>query len=657
MTFAPEEAWKTVTDAPLKGLSLAREAGTVLAWDEGRNVYLLDRDGERIAAELAPAPILDATHSDDGTLIALLLGGPRLMLLDREFTSLNDRAAVGGAASLACDPFGRFVAVGTKSGTSQLYTRFGQVAGRVETKQPLVHLRFVSTDPMLIGANGYGSISALWLGPASSPEKLEAEIEWEERLLSNLGRLEVNGDGSLILASCYNLGIQRYDRNGHNEGSYHLAGTATHAVPDFAGRLIAAATLEGELYILNQTGNVRWKTALPRPAAALEFDALGRYLIYGLPTGEVVRLDLEPPTHPRKPRKAPAPSRKARAQPVATTGPTARAGSVRPPDWFVAVARSEEEAEAAVLDVLDEPPRIGFITRGNRLQVFDEAGNSLGKAPEINGVGRMIRTAPGWMVAATDRMIILYDARRNGAQRVDLSLFQTTHLIARPDGYGLAIIQERDRVGRATIAGRWVWRRELNTPVEDMALGPHGLTAVTTEEGTVHIWDAAGEPAGRFRPEPGEPLLMIEAPEGSTVEGLAFLTLARRAQVLRGHRADGRPLWESPVPFEGWALARVGSKAVVTAPDGRALAFDAAGYLRAQGGPEESPFVFAPGPEGAVWRVVRRDVHLICSDLPGAIIWRAVSDAPIGQVAAGKAGVAALLGRDLAFFATPGGAP
>ena len=66
----------------------------------------------------------------------------------------------------------------------------------------------------------------------------------------------------------------------------------SHAVPDFPGRTIAAATLEGELAIMNSAGNVRWRTRLPRPAIALEIDPLGRYVIYGHSTGEIVRLDL-----------------------------------------------------------------------------------------------------------------------------------------------------------------------------------------------------------------------------------------------------------------------------------------------------------------------------------------------------------------------------
>ena len=66
----------------------------------------------------------------------------------------------------------------------------------------------------------------------------------------------------------------------------------SHAVPDFPGRTIAAATLEGELAVMNSAGNVRWRTRLPRPVIALEIDPLGRYVIYGHATGEIVRLDL-----------------------------------------------------------------------------------------------------------------------------------------------------------------------------------------------------------------------------------------------------------------------------------------------------------------------------------------------------------------------------
>ncbi|HEU5115886.1 MAG TPA: hypothetical protein VFT74_04350, partial [Isosphaeraceae bacterium] len=488
-------------------------------------------------------------------------------------------------------------------------------------------------------------------------DSLLAEVVWEERLLSNVGRLEATGDGSMILASCFNLGIQRYDLQGHNEGSYHLGGTATNAVSDFTGRSIAASTHEGELFLLNSAGNIRWKTQLPQPASALEIDALGRYLIYALPTGEIRRIDVQRNTS----RSAPISSRGRKpgptAKPTKSRPQGASSGSVRRPDWTASVALSSEEAESAVVAVLDDPPRVAYMTRSNRLQIITQDGKPLGQAPEIIGVGRFLRTCPGWISAATDRMIVLYDARRNGVSKLELSLYQITHLAIRPDSYGLAIVQERDRLGRATVAGRWVWKRELRSGIEEIALGPLGLLAITTEDGLLTISDAAGEPAGRFEPDSPEPLLVQEAPTGSGIEGLTWISLARRAQVLRGHSADGRVLWESPTPWEAWQMQVVGRFVVLVAPDGRALSYDGSGYLRFRAGAEEAPSVFVSLDDGEPVRLVRRGTNLLCSRLNGEIVWRALSETPVGPLGAASSGTAVFLGRDLAFFSTSHATP
>ena len=325
--------------------------------------------------------------------------------------------------------------------------------------------------------------------------------------MSNVGRLATSGDGGMVLASCFTHGVQRYDLRGQNEGSYHLGGSAAYAVPDFAGRMIAVATLEGELAVLSPGGNVRWKTGLIRPAIALEIDPLGRFLIYGHATGEVVRLDLDGGgTH--RPRRRPADT------PDPSSGLRGPDPSASPTGPSPAVA-SDEQAETAVLAVLDDPPRIGLISATNRLRVFTADGRDLGKAPEILGVGRIVRTAPGWIAAATDRQIVLYDARRNSAQRLDLSLVEITHLAIRPDSFGLAIVQERDRLGRATPAGRWDLETVAEVARRRPRDRPRGVLALTTEDGRLEVFDASGETIGGFRSEPAEPLLLIEAPDAA----------------------------------------------------------------------------------------------------------------------------------------------
>jgi outer membrane protein assembly factor BamB len=639
--LSPALAWTVLTDAPLQGLALAREAGRIFAWDEASNLYLLDLHGQRWSAGKAPGRILAGASSDNGALIALLGEGPRLWLLSADLEPIADRPTLAEAAALAVDPHGRYVAVGSRLGQAQFYTRHGQPAGRFESKQPLAHFCFVPDRPVLIAAAMYGTIQAVKLYPGGSGGRLEAEIGWQQSLLSNVGRLTTTGSGGMVLASCFTHGVQRYDVRGRNEGSYHLGGSAAHAVPDYAGRTIAVATLEGELAILNSAGNIRWRSSLPRPAIALECDALGRFLIYGLGTGELSRLDLDDSAPAREP---------AAPQVIAVPG-AGRGGLVRSPDWIAPVAQTDEQAETAVLTVLDEPPRIGFLTGKNRLQVFTPDGRHLGQGPELLGVGRLLRTAPGWIAAATDRNVALFDARRNTMHRLDVSLVELTHLAIRPESFGVLLVQERDRIGRATVAGDWIWKKELKAPIEDIAIGPRGCAALTTEDGLLWIFDPRGEPLGSFTTASREPLGLVEAPRGAP-EPVTWLSLACRAERLRAHDPTGRVVWEQSLPWEAWQLYLIDTLVVAAAPDGRAVAFDGSGQLRGQSSAAEPRSLFAPSPTGEVWRIVHQGVHLICTELDGPIAWRAVTDAPIGPIAAGQPGVAVLIGRSLAWFGT-----
>lgn len=649
--LAPANAWTVVTDAPLRGLVLAREAGRILAWDETDTLTLHDADGSTRATARAPGRIIAAAIADDGSMAALIGDGARLIILDANLATVVDRSTLTDPATLAIDPHGRYVAVASKLNINQLSNRHGKPAGRFETRQPLAHLGFVADRPLMLGAAAYGTLAGIDLEGKGGKAGLAPEVAWQENLMSNVGRLAWSGDGGMVLAACFTHGIQRFDLQGRVEGSYHLGGSASHAVPDFAGRSIAVATLEGEIALLGPGGEVRWSTGIAKPAIGLEFDPLGKYLIYGLASGEIRRVDLFPTdTDSARTRAKPKVSAAVDGRTPAAGGP----GPVREPDWSIPAFDSDDQAAFAVLAVLDEPPRVAMITTTNRFELFDEAGNSLGHAPEVSGVGRIIRTAPGWVAAATDRNIALGDLRRDSARRLDLNLVEVTHLAIAPDTFGLAIVQERDRVGRATAAGRWVWRREQKVPVEDLAIGPDGFAAVTLDDGHLIIFDPSGEIAGSFAPEPAEPLGLIEAPDASPPT-VAWLTLARRAQILRGHDRSGRVAWQSPVPWEAWQFQRVGSHALLIAPDGRTLAYDGTGRPRAQGRAADlAGAIHRPEIGGGVGRVERRGVHLIATDLAGQIRWRAIVTEPIGPIAAGRTGVAAVIGRRIAYFADRG---
>jgi hypothetical protein len=651
----PSTTWTVVTDSPLKGLALAHEAGTILAWDEGNQLYLLNVQGETLSCSRVPNRIQAATISDDGSLIAVLGEADEigLLVLSADFDVQVERAAPSDATFVTIDPHGRYLAVGTRLHVLHFINRYGRPAGRLETIESISHLCFVPGSAIAIGAAAFGMMVGVALERGRTQGRLEPEILWHDRLMSNVGRLAVSGDGGMVLASCFTLGIQRFDLRGRNEGSYHLGGTVSHAVPDFPGRTIAAATLEGELAVMNSAGNVRWRTMLPRPLVALETDPLGRYLIFGHATGEITRLDLFGGKHGRAPARAPVRSASASGQTAPAGG-----GSVRTPAWLVPAVEQEEHAETAVIAVADEPPTIAIFSSPHRLQLFSMTGQKQGQGPTMSGVGRILRTAPAWLAAATDRQILLCDLKRSTIRRLDVSLVQLTHLAIKPDDFGLAVIQERDRIGRLTPSSRWVWKQELRDPVEDLAIGPQGYAAITTNGGQLQIFDPAGASAVGFTFDPSDPPLLIEAPEGSPPE-VIWLSMARRSQWLRGHSLRGHVVWERLLPWEGWSLLRLGRLALIAAADGRVLTCDGSGAFHGQAGPSgESNDAFCVTADGEPIRISRHGVHLIGATLDGRVRWRAVVDQPLGALAAAAPGTAVLLGKSLAWFPNePAGTP
>src|SRR4051794_39904245 len=147
--FEPAPAWTVLTDSPLKGLALAREAATILAWDEGDQVYLLDAHGQHRSVSRAPGPVVAGGPSGGRTLVALLLEGTRLLLLSADLEPIAERPAPSEPSALAVDPHGRYVAVASRMSSTHLFTRYGRTSGKFETRQALAHLVFLPDRPTL----------------------------------------------------------------------------------------------------------------------------------------------------------------------------------------------------------------------------------------------------------------------------------------------------------------------------------------------------------------------------------------------------------------------------------------------------------------------------------------------------------------------------
>src|ERR1700758_3861398 len=153
----PSATWTVVTDSPLKGMAFAREAGTILAWDEGNQLYLFDVRGEALSYSRVPSRILAGAISDEGGLIALLVEAENveLLLLDADFSVEQQKPAPSEASFLTLDPHGRYLAVGTRHNVLHLLNRYARPVGRLETIETVAHFGFVADQPVAIAAAAF----------------------------------------------------------------------------------------------------------------------------------------------------------------------------------------------------------------------------------------------------------------------------------------------------------------------------------------------------------------------------------------------------------------------------------------------------------------------------------------------------------------------
>ena len=642
----PRVRWSQISDAPLAGLALAREAGRVLVWDDANNIYVLDLSGKRLLTSRAPVPLHSAVISDGGQIVVAGKAGDIWWLrngLEPRLHLPGHRGLIG----MALNPQGQYLAASLDDSHTRIYDWHGRPITELVTARPLQHMTFLVGRPYLVAASDYG-LAGCW--------ELDGEQRWQDRLWSSAAHLCATGEGFAILVSCFGHGLQRYGLDGTNEGAYHLGGGVTRAAIDYDGTVFVAATMEGELLVVNVAGHVVWRQTLPQPAKEVLVDAAGQFLVYGLPSGEFTVLDLVASESGTKPRPTPAAAAPKAAQPVTpevlripAAGEPATASSIptrqfRTPTWKVAAFDNESQAESAVLSLVDEPPRVVVFSSRRRVEVFDERASWVHTSDTISGVGRYLESEAGMVVAVTDREVALYDAAANSSSRWHERLVQISHVRIDSSAGDIVIIEEGDRLSRFDLRGKRRWVKNLDGLVESVVVGPERSSAVTTGDGRLLIFDASGRNVGQFRTEKPEPLALARL-------GPRWITLASRSQRVRSHQFDGVVEWEAPIPTEAWRLLRLGNRVAARAAGGRTYCLDAAGRIVLDSCeiPHEALlFLDRAGQAAALsWRAG----NLMVTDLEGRVLWRHLSPEPPGPMTAGPVGVVCALQRELAFFA------
>jgi hypothetical protein len=280
--------WSQTIPAPLRGLILARERETILAWDGQESLFLFNHAGAIQARRVAPAPIAATGCAEDGSAYAVGCSQkPMICWLAPDLAPRWQRSLPQRATAVAMEPLGRCLAVADAGGTLHLMDVRGRTLWKATTPRPLHHLAFVPEKPVLVGAADFGLV--LCFGASG-------ECLWRDGLVAHVGSLAVSGDGSCVLLACFSDGLYRYSTAGPPPQRIALESPCRLAALSYAGDCLLTADRPQRLCLRDPKGDVREQINLDAPVVAAALSALADYAVTGLANGAILRFDERPMT-------------------------------------------------------------------------------------------------------------------------------------------------------------------------------------------------------------------------------------------------------------------------------------------------------------------------------------------------------------------------
>lgn len=278
----PEVVQDDVFPEGIRCLAYAAEARQVLVGTASGFLIRLHQDGVQDQRVRGYDRLNHLAWSHDGRFGATISREKRLTIFDRH---LRPKWHVNMTSKINCvamTPFGSHVAAGTESRRIHVVTTDKKELVAIETPQAINHIQFLQDQPALIAAAEFGHLCR---------HSINGELQFEERIMNNVGGLATTADGKRILMAAFNHGVQVLDSYANSMGSFQIDGLPSKVVCSMAKRRIAVTTLESRIYLLNFGGDMIWACDFASdPVHALTLNHSGDRLWVATVAGRLLQL-------------------------------------------------------------------------------------------------------------------------------------------------------------------------------------------------------------------------------------------------------------------------------------------------------------------------------------------------------------------------------
>jgi hypothetical protein len=280
----PDEVFEDFFPEGIAAMDFAREARTLLVGTRNGMLSLLSQSGQRLVEERNYAGVKRLVWADTGDIGVAVCGDNRLVCFDDRLKPLWDASITGSIVGLAIAPHGSHIAFSTDAGRIHLVTADKKEIAKIETARPLEHLEFLAESPQLIAAAEFGQMCGF---------DLKGREVWNEQLLNNVGDLSISEGGPAIFLAAFNHGVQVYDMQGEQLGSFAIDGIPSCVSASAIRYRIAVLTLEHRIFWLNFEGTIQWAVDISQdPPQHIRTTPLGDQLFIATQSGALLGIKL-----------------------------------------------------------------------------------------------------------------------------------------------------------------------------------------------------------------------------------------------------------------------------------------------------------------------------------------------------------------------------
>lgn len=635
---ATPSAWSWYAHAPLRGMTLMRESLGVVAWDDARHLTVLDPTGQVLAETRMPWEIHVAAAADAGTAIVCASHDGQLVWMNGSLETLAKLSLGLQPTALAVDPLGEEAAVCDTRGTLRYFGADLEKLRESRLPQAVKYLAYVPEVDLLLAAAEQGMLAGL---------DGDGSLLWKQTMYTTVGGIAVDATAQRTLLAAYSSGLLGYGRTGKRTTALTFDRSPNLVAVDFAGTRIAAFCLDGFLVTLDADGRLLAEQPFGDKGVGLALDALGRFLVVGLTTGEVRQIPWEDLAQART-LDATRIQTETDDLSAALQAPVAEATLTQGAIWKTLVVGSLDEGASALLEPIGVDRQIGVLSSRKSLRVYDAAGDLRHESVRMEGSGRSLHASHGWLMATTDRRVLAYDPATATSVLGSFDLFEVSHAYCTGKFGDAILIEACDQISRVRFPEEFLWKHRLPVRVSSVAVDPTGHIGMVLEDHQVVIVSPEGKAAGRFRLPRPQAMMITPGADGG------WITATLGEQMLRGHAPNGEQIWADPLPWDAWSLQRLGSYLVVTHSSGQSQLRRLTGERIMENGEKREGARYLVRGDGSVARTYAVDRTIFVSQFDGRLLWRRTMEGERGAFAVHPDGVWVVVDRSLLYFPMEG---